>query len=111
MTINPTDRARNCEVHVKYGGDGTVYADDERINSDLDSTLNLNLQRLCDNRKAVLDGALENLRRRRPDGIWTKSFLEGEIHAWRERSSTEHFREYCQIVVCHLRLKQKQVSK
>ncbi len=98
ITIHPANSAHNCEVLIKYQADGVIYSDDARINNDLDKVLNLNLQRICENRKAVWDGALASLRKRRPDGDWTKAFLLAERNRWSNRDHAGQFREYCQVV-------------
>src|SRR5207247_2069745 len=49
--IHPADPERNCERLTKYQADGVTYSNDARIDSDLDKVLNLNLQRLANNRK------------------------------------------------------------
>ena len=98
IKIHPADPDHNCETFIKYQADGVMYSDDAQINGDLDKVLNLNLQRMCENRKAVWDGALASLRKRRPDGDWTRAFLNGERNRWSSRDHAGQFREYCQIV-------------
>ena len=98
IRIHPADATHNCERLTKYQADGVIYSDEARIDEDLDKVLNLNLQRLANNRKAVLDGALAGLIKRRPGGSWTKAFLQGERNRWTSRDQTGQFREYCQIV-------------
>lgn len=105
IKIHPADGAHHCEAFIKYQDDGVIYSDDARIDKDLDGVLNLNLQRLCDNRKAVLDGALAGLRKRRPNGTWTKAFLQAEQRRWTNRSGDGQFPEYGQIVSHHLQKK------
>ena len=102
ITVNPADRTRNCELHVKYYPDGRIYSDNADIDRDLCSTLNMNLQTLINNRKAVLDGAIESLRRVRPDGKWNRNFLEKEKKKWQARGQDGSYMPYCQIVVAHL---------
>lgn len=108
LKIHPADPTRNCEALTKYQADGAIYADDARINKDLDVVLNLNLQRLRNNRKAALEGALAGLRRKRPDGAWTRAFLQTEQERWNSRDGRGQFREYCQIVGYHL---QKRIAR
>jgi uncharacterized protein (TIGR02646 family) len=98
IKIHPADPVHDCETFIKYQADGVIYSNDAQINDDLDEVLNLNLQRMCDNRQAVLDGAMASLRKKRPDGAWTKAFLQGEKQRWSSRNHAGQFREYCQIV-------------
>lgn len=105
IIINPADRNHNCEKYICYGSDGTIYSNNYQINEDLDKALNLNIQMLCNNRKSVLDGAIDGLRRKRPDGAWTRAFLEREIQAWEKRNLDEELLEYSMVVVSHLQKK------
>src|SRR5437879_1358904 len=57
LRIHPADPTHNCENLIRYQADGVIYSDEARTDRDLDKLLNLNLQRLANNRKAVLDGA------------------------------------------------------
>jgi hypothetical protein len=79
------------------------------VNSDLDSTLKLNLQTLKNNRKAVLDGAIEALRRARPEGGWPRAFLEKAKSTWLSRDGDGSFRPYCNIVVSYIDKKLNQL--
>ncbi len=108
ISVHPADPAHNCEALIKYQADGVIYAGDTRINNDLDVVLNLNLQRLCNNRKAALEGALASLRRRRPDGAWTRTYLQTEKDRWNARDGSDQLPEYCQIVIYHL---QKRIAQ
>ncbi len=110
ITINPADKAHNCEDFIFYGSGGNIYSNDNQINKDLDKTLNLNLQTLCNNRKAVLDGLIDGLRRQRPDGTWTRMFLQREIEAWEKRNQDGEFQEYCMVVVFHLQKKLARIN-
>ena len=98
IQIHPADAGHNCETLIKYQADGVIYSDDDQIDHDVNKVLNLNLQRLANNRKAVLDGALASLIKRRPSGTWTKAFLQAERNRWSSRDRSGQFREYCQIV-------------
>lgn len=111
IKIRPADPNHNCENFIRYQADGPIYSNDARINNDLDRVLNLNLQRMCHSRKAVLDGALESLRKRRPNGLWTTEFLSAEIGRWANRGAGGQFREYCQIVNYHLLRKLARVDR
>jgi uncharacterized protein (TIGR02646 family) len=105
ISVHPADAVHNCETLIKYQADGVIRADDQGVNNDLNVVLNLNLQSLCINRRAALDGALAILRRRRPDGTWTQAFLQGEKDRWNARDDSRKLREYCGIVNYHLQKK------
>jgi len=99
ITVHPADPTHNCELFIKYQANGDVYSDDPQIDHDLDETLNLNLQRISVNRAAVLEGAIAGLRKKRPDGDWTKAFLQAELNNWIAGAQVP---EYCGIVTYYL---------
>lgn len=70
---NPADP----EARIRYGRDGSVRADDGKFNKQLDSVLNLNLPRLKNNRKSVLNAMLDWWSPRRKG--MSKSRLEREV--------------------------------
>lgn len=64
---NPADPGHRVEARVRYGVDGSVRADDEEFDAQLESVLNLNLPFLKNQRKSVLDAVL----------TWWSSLAEG----------------------------------
>ena len=77
LTVNPLENAKI--QMIKYKSDGTIYSDDEKINKDLDITLNLNCDArgvfLKSNRKAALEALHAKLLRCKEQGQWTKTLL------------------------------------
>ena len=63
---NPADSAHRIETRVWYAVDGSIHANDENFDDQLESVLNLNLKVLKNNRKAVLDAVLAWWKRHRP---------------------------------------------
>lgn len=55
---NPADPGHHIETRLRYELDGSIRADDPAFDAELDTVLNLNLPRMRDNRKGVLDGLL-----------------------------------------------------
>lgn len=102
ITVNPADSGRNCEHLIRYAPDGHIYSDYADIDRDINVVLNLNLQSLKNNRAAVLDGAIESLRRSRPDGQWTLTFLDRAKRTWQDRGRDGAYNEYCRIVIAYL---------
>ncbi len=111
ITIHPADANHNCELLVKYTGDGEIFSDSPTIDHDLDKVLNLNLQTLMNNRRAVVDGMLAHLRQRRPIGNWKRQFLATELDRWSSRNRRGQFPEYCHVVIHHLRKKLARMEK
>ena len=56
---NPADPAHHIETRIRYEADGVIRSDDASFDSELADVLNLNLQRLKNNRKGVRDGILD----------------------------------------------------
>lgn len=56
---NPAEPAHHVETRVRYELDGSIHSDDPIFNDQLDQVLNLNLPRLKNNRKGVLDAVLD----------------------------------------------------
>jgi hypothetical protein len=61
LKVNPADSDKNCENLIRYSNSGKIFSDDQDINNDLDVTLNLNVETLVKNRKAVLSEVIEQL--------------------------------------------------
>jgi uncharacterized protein (TIGR02646 family) len=55
---NPADRAHHIETRLRYEADGSIRCDDTAFDAELHEVLNLNLPRLKNNRKGVLDAVL-----------------------------------------------------
>ena len=102
ITVCPADRMRNCEHFIKYTSDGKIYSDHAPINNDLDSVLNLNFDSLKRRRESVLNGAIEALQKKRPDGQWTRRYLENAKEKWLNNTREGLYSPYCMIVVAYL---------
>lgn len=60
---NPADPSHHIETRVRYELDGGIRSDEDEFDKQLGQVLNLNLPRLKNSRKGVLDGILEWWRR------------------------------------------------
>lgn len=63
---NPADPAHRIETRVWYQADGSIHANDENLDDQLESVLNLNFEILRNNRKGVIDAVLTWWKRHRP---------------------------------------------
>ncbi len=52
---NPANANHHIERHLHYGGDGTIWSDDNEFEDQINKVLNLNLARICNNRKRLFD--------------------------------------------------------
>ena len=56
---NPAEPVHHVETRVRYEMDGSIRSDDAAFDAELEDVLNLNLPRLKNNRKGVLDAVLD----------------------------------------------------
>jgi uncharacterized protein (TIGR02646 family) len=103
ITINPT--RPNCETFVKFSSNGEVYSENEAINRELSTVLNLNIQTLVINRKNILDFAIRKLISENQGGIWSKAVLEKERRKWETLGADGKYEPYCRIVIFYLEKK------
>lgn len=94
---NPADPAHHIDTRIRYEEDGSIRSDDAAFDAELDDVLNLNLPRLKNNRKGVLDAVL---------GWWKQEKARGPVP--RARFEHEHdrcivrdgeFEPFCQVAV------------
>lgn len=97
ITINPTDA--RCEQLMRFLPDGTVESDDSAVQVDLNETLNLNLPRLKNNRKATLDAFLQFMQRKYSGGSWSSSDLVHELASLQQLGARGVLQPYCQVSV------------
>ena len=110
LSIHPADPLRSCERFITYRADGTIGAELPEVWRDVEEVLNLNVRRLKENRKQVLETALKEIVRR-AGGEWKRDALERELLRWRERDAAGMFREYCQVVVYWLEKRLARASR
>jgi len=99
ITINTTDASRKCENLIKYRGNGQIYSDDVTINRELNKVLNLNLETLTKNRKAVLDAVILGLEKKYPSRSWTVAILSKEIARYSNINEKSQYEPYCQFII------------
>lgn len=63
---NPADPDHHVQDRISYGTDGAIKSNDAEFDRELNDVLNLNLPRLKNSRKMVLDAILEWWRQERP---------------------------------------------
>lgn len=94
---------------IKYYSDGTIYSEDENINKDLNSTLNLNYNGpgvyLKENRKEVLNACKEKLKKNKKQGLWTKSMLQRMLIEYEYPDADGKLKPYSGIAVSYLKAK------
>jgi len=96
---NPADPEHHIETRLGYEFDGTIRANDDVFDRQLNEVLNLNLPLIKNNRSGVLTALLHWWRVERPV---PRARIEREI---RERTTGVSLTPYCQVAVWWLRQK------
>jgi hypothetical protein len=99
LTLDPTDP--KVELSIHYMGDGTIKSDIPAFDREIDKILNLNYNRLKENRKAVLESFTNTI----PRGLVTRENLTKWLRHWNGDNHQGELEPYCQIVVYWLRKK------
>jgi hypothetical protein len=104
LLYNPADPTHHIETRIAYGLDGSIHAVEPEFNEQLERVLNLNLPRIKNNRKSVLNALLTWWKRekRRLQGPVPKAQIEHEIQ---RRTNARHLSPYCQVAVWWLNKK------
>lgn len=111
ITVNPLDMATLAKVQYRTST-GEIYSEDEQIQKDLNDILNLNSRKhlLSINRKAVLNAAIEEMRKMQKNGIWGRKIIEA-IKAQYERTDLMGMKkEYAGIVLWYLDRKGRHIT-
>ncbi len=108
MVVNPL-KARTLDT-IRYKSDGTITSADERINENLNHTLNLNYAPLKECRRRVLEDFQKEIKRRFQDKSVTKQYLERKLE---DILGQEKKMQFAGILVYWLkkRLKQFEVTE
>lgn len=102
MTFYPCDTMRDIGALIKYGNDGTISSDNEQLNAELESVLNLNITKLKVARKGALNGFQDILKHK---GKLQKATLNKWLADWEGTSHDNNLRPYCMVVAYWLRKK------
>jgi uncharacterized protein (TIGR02646 family) len=94
---NPADPAHRIETRLRYEADGSIRSDDADFNAELDDVLNLNLPRLKNNRKGVLDALLDWWRHEKSRGPVPRARFERERD--RRIGGAGELEPFCQTAV------------
>jgi uncharacterized protein (TIGR02646 family) len=97
LQFNPADLAHHIETRVRYEPDGSIRADDPAFNVELEDVLNLNLPRLKNSRKGVLDALLGWWRHEKGRGPVPRARFERERD--RRVAGTGELDPFCQVAV------------
>lgn len=99
LSRNPANAAHVVEATLRYMGDGRIESTDPQFDTELNQVLNLNLEYLKGNRKAVLNGFQDMLGKH---GGLTDGQILGMLGDW-TRATAGELHEYCGVVIYWLR--------
>jgi uncharacterized protein (TIGR02646 family) len=92
---NPAAMPPAVDRDIRYLANGTIRSDDADFDAELNDVLNLNVERLKNNRKAVLDGLKAWAEK---VGKLRKADIRAELKGWDEMGGGV-LREYAQVAI------------
>jgi uncharacterized protein (TIGR02646 family) len=105
ITINPLNQT--MMERIKFTSNGEIYTDDVILDKDINNVLNLNLQQLKNERKAIILGLEQKIQRKFKDKTVSKSFINELLKEWSAREDNQ-YRPMCQVAIQYLQKKMKQ---
>lgn len=110
FSFNPADSRRNIESLIRYRANGEIFSDDETIDNELNSVLNLNTKDLVDIREVFYKEIQQRIilegKKRKGKDI-QKRFYENE----REKLLTQNSGKYIPYCMVGVYLIEKKLSK
>jgi uncharacterized protein (TIGR02646 family) len=105
LKFNPADPSHHIETWITYSFDGSIHANDNVFNEQLDNVLNLNLPLIKNNRKGVWDAVLKwwKSEKHRLHGPPHREQIERELE--RYTNGVGNLLPYCKVAVYLLRQK------
>lgn len=110
LTINPLNTNPSCETLFKFNSEGEMssISDDEAVDEQINTILNLNMQSLKDARKEVYYIIQERVRaenkRTKKDKAAFVRFLNKELQVWQSKTD-DKFRPYSLVAIYYLKKK------
>ncbi len=104
LTINPLQK-RDIERIAYEERTGKIYSNDERLNQDLDQTLNLNITLLKENRKQALQACKSKLKQLQEEGNWKSAFLQKQLAHYTGVNKDGKKQAYAGVIICYLQKK------
>lgn len=107
LSINPLNTNPSCETLFKFNSEGEMssLSDNEAINNQINTILNLNMQSLKDARKEVYYVVQERVRseskRTKKNKPAFVRFLNQELQVWQNKTDGK-FRPYCLVAIYYL---------
>jgi uncharacterized protein (TIGR02646 family) len=105
IAINPLNQT--MMEHIKFTANGEIYTENEFLDSDINNVLNLNLQQLKNERKAIILGLEQKIKQKFKGKTVSKSFINELLKEWSVQKENQ-YRPMCQVAIHYLQKKMKQ---
>ena len=112
LCLNPSSNDRNIEGLINYKANGEIYSNDEQLNNELNSVLNLNMQSLKRNRQVIYEEVQNRIRlegKRQKNHTLKRRFLENEKQKWLALNQSK-YSEFCMVGVYVIEKKLKKLG-
>lgn len=105
LSKNPAIPGDRTEESIQYDSQGNISSKDNVFNKELNDTLNLNIVKLCNNRKAVRQGVMEQLSNLPTNA--GKNTIQNLLKKWKERDCNNKFKPYAGVAIYFLKRRLK----
>lgn len=112
LTHSPSNPARNIEDLIIYKSNGEIHSSDENLMAELESVLNLNVNQLKENRRAIYETVRDRIRnkvKQHKTNALQKRYLESEKRKWLNLNNGK-FSEFCMVGVYVIDQKLKRIG-
>lgn len=97
LSKNPAIPQDRIEETIQYNLQGQIFSTDRIFNNELNQTLNLNIPKLCNNRKAVHRAVIANLSRLPQNA--NRRTIQRLLENWENRDCDNKLKEYAGVAL------------
>lgn len=108
LLFNPSYTSHHNRLKIRYLGSGTIASDDSEFDDQLNNILNLNFQRLKENRQRVWKIITKELSKQL--GTVSSNSINRFIEKWKKKDRNGRLPEYCGVAIYYLNKKLKRIS-
>ncbi len=108
LLFNPSDTSHHNRLKIRYLGNGTISSEESEFDDQLNKILNLNFQRLKENRQRILKAVRNVLSKQ--SGTVSSKYVYNLIGKWKKKDRNGSLPEYCGVAIYYLNEKLKRVS-
>jgi len=111
FSLHPVFSNPSCNTIFKYTADGRIICNDEELQNEIDSILNLNNQSLIDQRAEVFDNissVVESESKKQKDRKVKLKYFENLLLEWTTPNVNGKLKPFCMVAVYYLNKKIRQ---